>query len=287
MDLTRILLFVSAWNIHGTKVLIFQNSPYSGRNCLILPYYTDLMKLLLTSFFTTLLLLVSVGSYPQSYPGSKADSANPKLHSPPVKTGAASLTNPSANKAATTNPSPATNNTSTTKPDTARSGTNKAAATNPSPAKAATTTPSPNTDLSIPQPDDEFNIFLLAITIAFFSMVIGGALIGAFAATLLLLSLFALVSAGILSAGLLAALYRRSIAAGFRTMVLIICSLGGILGGTICFWLINRIFNIHLTSPTAALVGAFGGLLCGLLLGFLLAGILRIFINYCRQKLSF
>jgi hypothetical protein len=259
----------------GPRYLIFQNSPYSGRNCLILPYYTDLMKLLLTSFFTTLLLLVSVGSYPQSYPGSKADSANPKLHSPPVKTGAASLTNPSANKAATT--TTGTNNTSTIKSDTAKTGTNK----------AATTTPSPNTDLSIPQPDDEFNIFLLAKTIAFFSMVIGGALIGAFAATLLLLSLFALVSAGILSAGLLAALYRRSIAAGFRTMVLIICSLGGILGGTICFWLINRIFNIHLTSPTAALVGAFGGLLCGLLLGFLLAGILRIFINYCRQKLSF
>jgi len=184
------------------------------------------MKLLLTSFFTTLLLLVYMGSYPQSYPGSKADSANPKLHSPP-------------------------------------------------------------TDLSIPQPDDEFNIFLVAITIAFFSMVIGGALIGALAAILVLLSLFALVSAGILSAGLLSALYRRSIAAGFRTILLVICSLGGILGGTICFWLINRIFNIHLTSPTAALVGAFGGLLCGLLLGFLLAGILRIFINYCRQKLSF
>jgi hypothetical protein len=213
------------------------------------------MKLLLTSFFTTLLLLVYIGSYPQSYPGSKADSANPKLHSPPAKTDA----------------------TSPTRSDTVKLGTNKAAATNPS----------PDTDLSIPQPDDEFNIFLLAITIAFFSMVIGGALIGAFAAIILLLALLALVSTGILSAGILSALYRRSIAAGFRTILLIICSLGGILGGMICFWLINRIFNIHLTSPTAALVGAFGGLLCGLLLGFLLAGILRIFMNYCRQKLSF
>jgi len=231
------------------------------------------MKLLLTSFFTTLLLLVYIGGYPQSYPGSKADSANPKLHSPPAKTDATSPTKAGTNNAATT----------TTKPDTTKAGTNKAAATNPSPAKP----PSPDTDLSIPQPDDEFNIFLLAITIAFFSMVIGGALIGVFAAILLLLALLALVSTGILSAGILSALYRRSIAAGFRTILLIICSLGGILGGMICFWLINRIFNIHLTSPTAALVGAFGGLLCGLLLGFLLAGILRIFMNYCRQKLSF
>jgi hypothetical protein len=143
------------------------------------------------------------------------------------------------------------------------------------------------TDPSTPQPDDEFNIFLVVITIAFFSMVIGGALIGAIAVIVLLLSLFALVSAGILSAGLLVGLYRRSIAASFKTVLVIICSGSGIIGGTICFWLINRIFNIHLTPPTAALVGAFGGLLCGLLLGFLLSGILRIFMNYCRQKLSF
>ena len=202
------------------------------------------MKLLLTSFFTILLLFSFMGSYAQSYPGSKTDSGNAKPHLSP------------ANNAATTNP------------DTT--------------AKAKILT-----DPSIPQPDDEFNIFLLAITIAFFSMVIGGALIGAFAATLLLLSLFALVSAGILSAGILTSLYRRSIAAGFKTILVIICSLGGIIGGTICFWLINRIFNIHLISSTAALVGAFGGLLCGLLLGYLLAGILRIFINYCKQKLSF
>ena len=181
------------------------------------------MKLLLTGFFTILLLFSCMGSYAQSHPGSKTDSAKAKIV----------------------------------------------------------------TDPSIPQPDDEFNIFLLAITIAFFSMVIGGALIGAFAATLLLLSLFALVSAGILSAGILTSLYRRSIAAGFKTILVIICSLSGIIGGTICFWLINRIFNIHLISSTAALVGAFGGLLCGLLLGYLLAGILRIFINYCKQKLSF
>src|SRR6267154_2834940 len=105
MDLTRILLVVSAWNIHLTKVLIFQNSPYSGRNCLILPHYTYLMKLLLTTILIILLLCLFIGGYAQSH-----------------------------------------------------------------------------ADPSIPQPDDEFNVFLLAITIAFFSMVIGGALIGAFAA---------------------------------------------------------------------------------------------------------
>ena len=209
------------------------------------------MKLLLTGFFTILLLFSCMGSYAQPYPGSKTDSANAKPN--------------------------------TTKTNTTKTGANNTTTTNPD----TTTKAKIVTDPSIPQPDDEFNIFLLAITIAFFSMVIGGALIGAFAATLLLLSLFALVSAGILSAGILTGLYRRSIAAGFKTILVIICSLSGIIGGTICFWLINRIFNIHLISSTAALVGAFGGLLCGLLLGYLLAGILRIFMNYCRQKLSF
>ena len=217
------------------------------------------MRLLLTSFCTTVLLFIFIGSDAQSYPGSRADSARANPHPPPNKTG--------ASHAATIKPVPP-----------------KAAATSSDPDPASS---KKLTDPSIPQSDDEFNIFLISITIAFFGMVIGGALIGAFVATLLLLSLLALVSAGILSAGILTGLYRRSIAAGFKTILVIVCSLGGIIGGTICFWLINRIYDIHLISSTAALVGAFGGLLCGLLLGFLLAGILRIFMNYCRQKLSF
>jgi hypothetical protein len=143
-------------------------------------------------------------------------------------------------------------------------------------------------DPSIPQPDEsEFNLFLLVLTIAFFSMVIGAVLAGSVIVTLFLLLVLALVSAGIISAGLLVGLYRRSLAAGFRTMLALVCSGSGILAGTVCFWLINRIFAIHLTPPTAVLIGAFGGLLAGLLLGFALAAIIRVFMNYCRQKLSF
>ena len=142
-------------------------------------------------------------------------------------------------------------------------------------------------DLSTPADDNEFNLFLLVLAIAFFSIIIGAVLVGSILAVLLLFSILALVSAGILSAGVLVGLYRRSLTAGFRTVLLLICGLGGSLAGTICFWLINRIFNIHLTNPTAALVGAFSGLLGGILLGLALAGIIRIFLEYCRQKLSF
>jgi hypothetical protein len=143
-------------------------------------------------------------------------------------------------------------------------------------------------DPSIPQPDDsEFNLFLLALAIAFFSIVIGAILVGSILVTVCLLSVLALVSAGILSTGILVGFYRKSLEAGFRTVLLIICSLGGTLLGAICLMLINTIFKIHLTPSTAALAGACSGLLGGFLLGFVLSGIIRIFMNYCRQKLSF
>lgn len=141
---------------------------------------------------------------------------------------------------------------------------------------------------SVSQPDDsEFNLFLLVLAIAFFSVVIGAILAGSILVTLFLLSVLGLVSAGILSAGILVGFYRRSLEAGFRTVLLIVCSLSGILLGTICFILINTVFKIHLTSSTAALTGACSGLLGGFLSGLVLAGIIRIFMNYCRQKLSF
>jgi hypothetical protein len=142
-------------------------------------------------------------------------------------------------------------------------------------------------DLSVPKPDDEFNAVLLVVGIAFVCIVIGATLAGAAAATLLLLLLFALVSAGIISAGVLTGLYRKSLAAGFTTVLVLISSFTTMVGGAICFWLINRIFHIDLTSSTALLLGAFSGLIGGLLLGYVLAGIIRLFINYCRQKLSF
>jgi len=214
MDLFNILFFISAGNVHKAKVLIFQNSRYSDRNCLILSYYTYLnytylMKFLLTAFFTLFLSFLWMGGFAQSDP-------------------------------------------------------------------------------SIPQPDDsEFNLFLLALAIAFFSVVIGAIITGSILVTLFLLLVLALVSAGILSAGILVGFYRKSLGAGFRTALLIICSLTGILLGSVCFMLINNIFKIHLTPSTAALAGACSGLLGGFLLGIVLAGIIRIFMNYCRQKLSF
>jgi hypothetical protein len=137
------------------------------------------------------------------------------------------------------------------------------------------------------QDDEEFNVFLLALGTAFVCVVLGATLAGSMLAILFLLSVFLLVSAGVLSVGILVGFYRRSVAAGFRTVLMIACIGGGVFCGGIAFWLINRIFDIHLRPLTAVLTGAFSGLVGGLLLGLVLFTIIRVFLNYCRKKLAF
>ena len=138
-----------------------------------------------------------------------------------------------------------------------------------------------------PQEGDEFNPILFAVIVAFLCIVIGATLAGSMLASLVLMGLFALVSAGIVSAGVLVGFYKRSVTAGFKALLAIGCSIGGILIGVIAFYLINRIFHIHLSGVAVALVGGFSGLIGGLLLGFVLFTVIRLFLNYCRQKLSF
>jgi hypothetical protein len=154
-------------------------------------------------------------------------------------------------------------------PDTTRTHSSTSALANPS-----------------TQPDDEFNIFLLTIALSAACVIIGATIVGAAAATLFLLLLFTLVSAGIVSAGILIGLYRRSVSAAFKSILALICSITISIAGAAAFWIINRIFHIDLTTSTALLIGAFSGLLGGLLLSFTLTTIIRIFFNYCRQKLS-
>lgn len=137
------------------------------------------------------------------------------------------------------------------------------------------------------QDDEEFNVFLLALGTAFVCIVLGATLAGSMLATLFLLGVFLLVSAGVLSVGILVGFYRRSVTAGFRTVLMIACIGGGVSCGAIAFWLINRVFDIHLQPLTALLVGAFSGLVGGLLLGLVLFTIIRLFLNYCRKKLAF
>ena len=134
--------------------------------------------------------------------------------------------------------------------------------------------------------DDEFNVFLLAVAIAFVCIVFGATLIGSMVATMAMLALFGMVVAGILSAAVLVGLYRKSVGAGFKAVIAITGCLSGILIGEIAFFFINRGFQLHLSGVSVLLIGGFSGLMGGLLLGLVLFTLIRLFLDYCRQKLK-
>ena len=179
----------------------------------------------------------------------------------------------------------------TVRADTVRAGSNPAApaahAASSSPPAADTASIRSANPGQVPKPDDDFDLFLLVFGITFVCVMIGAVLAGSIAVMGFLLVLFALISAGVASAGILVGLYKRSLSAGFKAILYISCSGVGMLAGAPVFWLINRLFQMHLTPGTAALTGACSGLLGGLLLGVVLFSLIRLFLDYCRQKLSF
>jgi hypothetical protein len=182
----------------------------------------------------------------------------------------------------------------TVRADTLRAGSNPAApaahaasTSAAAPAAADTASVRPTNPGQVPTPDEDFNLFLLVFGITFVCVMIGAVLAGSIAVMGFLLILFALISAGVASTGILVGLYRRSLSAGFGTILYIGCGGAGMLAGAPTFWLINRLFQMHLAPRTAALTGACSGLLGGLLLGIVLFSLIRLFLDYCRQKLSF
>src|SRR6202000_930424 len=93
--------------------------------------------------------------------------------------------------------------------------------------------------------DDDMDMFLLFYAIGFIGVAFAVVFVGAAVMVGFLLVLFALVSAGVLSTGILVGMYRRSVAAGFRTLLVIICGLAGLFTGAIGLWLVRRIFYLH------------------------------------------
>ncbi len=134
---------------------------------------------------------------------------------------------------------------------------------------------------------DEYNLFLSVLAVAFFSVMIGAAVAGSIAVTALLVTLFLMVSAGILSTGILVGVYKRSLMAGFKTALLIACSAAGFFFGGAGLYLANRVFHLHLKTSIAFSAGSFGGLIGGLLLAFAASAIIRLLLVYFRRKLSF
>ena len=76
-------------------------------------------------------------------------------------------------------------------------------------------------------------------------------------------------------------------AAGFKTVLLLACSLGGIPVGSGGCYAVNRLFHLHIASRTVLFTGAGGGLLAGLLLGLIAFALIRAVLSALKQRLAF
>jgi len=134
--------------------------------------------------------------------------------------------------------------------------------------------------------DDGFDPGIFFFLLIFAGIMVGAAIVGSMAAALLLVALFVMASAGILSMGVLVGLYRRSVTAGFRAVLYITCALGGTIVGVGLFYVINHFFHLHFSYKTIGLAGAGGGLLGGLLLGLIVFALIRVLLKVLKQKLA-
>jgi hypothetical protein len=135
--------------------------------------------------------------------------------------------------------------------------------------------------------DDDFNAGLLVGAVIVLSVMLGFMIVGFVAASLIGGVLFILVSSGILSAAILVGAYKKSIAAGFRTLLIITFSIGGIFLGIGGLYLVNILFDLHLHHTVIAWSGLIGGLIGGVVLGLCLFMTVRLFLAFAKRKLSF
>jgi len=134
--------------------------------------------------------------------------------------------------------------------------------------------------------DDDFNAGLLVIGAAMVCCMVGAAIVGSFAAALTLLLAALFISTGVLSVSLLAAFYKKSIAAGFKTFILIICMIGGGAIGSTGLFIVTKVFTLHLSGRAAFLFGGVGGLVGGVLMGLVIHKLIVYLTGYIKRKLQ-
>lgn len=132
--------------------------------------------------------------------------------------------------------------------------------------------------------DEEFNVFLISIAAFFACAMIGAAIIGSFVATMILLLMFAFLSAGILSVSMVAGFYRRSFQFGFKTFVVILSCLAGVIIGSFGLLIVPRLFNISISNQKALIVGGIGGAVGGIIMGLIIYQALKYSAIYFWKK---
>jgi len=134
--------------------------------------------------------------------------------------------------------------------------------------------------------DEEFNLFLFSLLAVAICGMVGAAIIGAFAATMAVLLSAALIGAGVLSVSVLAGLYKRSVTAGFKTLLYIICPIAGAILGMSGFLIATELFDISVPAKKGLLARAVGGIIGGLIMAFAISKIVVMLARFFWSKLN-
>lgn len=132
--------------------------------------------------------------------------------------------------------------------------------------------------------DESFKAFLLLFALFVISIMLGIAAAGFFIGILLFGSLLLLTSLSIMSISLWAAYYKRSLSAGYRTFLYLVCPIVGVTIGVAVAFIVAKLFAINISSPAVLIGGGVAGLLGGLMLAFVIGKLSIIAGQYVNRK---
>lgn len=133
--------------------------------------------------------------------------------------------------------------------------------------------------------DEEFNLFLFTILIIGVIAVLLCLAVGMILTILSLLAIFGLIAMGALSASILVGIAQKSVAKGFRTFVVVFCTVGSAALGTLAFWFLNNVFKWW-TDLKAICLGFGIGLVSGFLTGIAVAFVIRKLTPILKNKIG-
>ena len=138
-------------------------------------------------------------------------------------------------------------------------------------------------NINAEETDEEFNVFLsvfglMAIAIMGAMSILTVLLIG-----LILLFVFFLIAAGVLSISTGVGLYKKSVSAALKTGLYLVSALICAIGGSALAWIIIELFDISVSLNAALITGGIAGALGGVLGALCLIGITQIIFRKFRQ----
>lgn len=114
---------------------------------------------------------------------------------------------------------------------------------------------------------------------------VGAAIVGAMAATLIIFALFALAAIGALSTSIAVGLYKKSFASGFKTFLLIAFGAGCSFFGGAGLFAVHFFFHLPLSAGLCVLVGGISGLIGGIIMAAATYHVFQWVIRSAAQRL--